>query len=444
MITAPMRLRTWMFLMLAIPSLVRAVALPTSVSPAVDLVVGLSPYLERSVKDDVYRRVVGLLVQDLPGGSSLSIYDACRLTTVTHVVIPTSRAFQNERTRVNQFQEPIRQLRDFLAREAGTNGVETSPVPGTIRMPQFLAFVGEHHARSNHPVTLMVLGNPLYIDPKEPHFSMRDGYFPSDGHLMASKDQSIYGLKGRTNALEGLTVLWGFFGDPWMHELHHDRIQRFWSLYLQEQSGRLGVFSSDLTTVFKSVLLDRNDLHPPLFTLDSSQTQVTMWRLTRTVGESDWITRETVPSTAKIPPRSPLGRLKIGIRWRGAIDLDLYARPRPEAEVLFFDHAQSPEGYYYKDHRASPERDYEFIEFETPVDIRQVEAMVNFYGGEQAAQPTGEVRVEFEGRIYSGTFQLNGLHGNQGRGGPAQTDYWTRVNLLELLGWEVDRSASAR
>lgn len=442
-------MKTWtqfrmrMVLLLAVPWLACAETSAPPAPSAIDQVVGLSPYLERSVKDDVYRRVVGLLVQDLPGGSSLTIYDACRLTTITHVAIPTSRAFQNERTRVNQFQEPIRQLRDFLAREAVTNRVEASPLPGTIRMPQFVSFVGEQHVRSNHPVTLVVLGSPLYIDAKEPGFSMREGYFPSDGHLLASKDQSIYGLKGHSNALEGLTVLWGFFGDPWINELHHDRIQRFWSLFLQEQSARLGVFSSDLATVFKSVRVASEELHPPVFALDPSQTKVTMWRLNRTVDESDWITRETLPTTAKVPPQSPLGRLKIGIRWRGNIDLDLYSRPRPEAEVLFFDHARSPEGYYYKDHRASPDRDYEFIEFETPVDVREVEAMVNFYGGEQGVAPSGEVRLEFQGRIYSGTFHLNGLRGNQGRGGPAQVDYWTRLNIPELLGLAVPRSASA-
>ncbi len=430
--------------MLSIPWLADAGTAQPPSAPAVDWVVGLSPHLDRSVKDDVYRRVVGLLIQDIPGGGSLSIYDACHLTTITHVVIPTSHAFQNERTRVNQFQEPIRQLREFLARESATNGAEPFPSPESIRMPQFLAFVGEQHVRSNHPVTLVVLGSPLYVDPKEPGFSMCDGYFPSDGHLQASKDQSVYGLKGRSNALEGLTVLWGYFGDPWMHELHHDRIQRFWSLYLQGQSGRLGVFSSDLATVFKSVRAAPEDLHPPAFVPDPSQTKVAMWRLSRTIGASDWITQDTVPATVQVPPRSVQGRLKIGIRWRGNIDLDLYARPRPDAEVLFFEHARSPEGYYYKDHRASPDHDYEFIEFETPVDVREVEAMVNFYAGEQPVPPVGEVRLEYENHIYSGLFRLQGQQGNQGRGGPAQANYWTRLNIPELLGMVAVQPVPAR
>ena len=48
------------------------------------------------------------------------------------------------------------------------------------------------------------------------------------------------------------------------------------------------------------------------------------------------------------------GPLKIGIRWKQNIDLDLYAAPRPGAETLFFQHPRSPEGYYFKDHRSSP------------------------------------------------------------------------------------------
>ena len=74
----------------------------------------------------------------------------------------------------------------------------------------------------------------------------------------------------------------------------------------------------------------------------------------------------------------------------------LYATPRRDAETLFFQHLRSPEGYYYKDHRSSPGREYEFIEFESPVDIREVEASVNFYKGDCPEGPRGEVRIEFK------------------------------------------------
>ena len=78
---------------------------------------------------------------------------------------------------------------------------------------------------------------------------MLDGYFPSDGHLSASRQESVFGLKGRTNALANVVVHFGWFGDPWVSEVHRDRVQRFWTLYLQGQGARLATFCGDLPRV---------------------------------------------------------------------------------------------------------------------------------------------------------------------------------------------------
>jgi hypothetical protein len=125
--------------------------------------------------------------------------------------------------------------------------------------------------------------------------------------------------------------------------------------------------------------------------------------------------------------------MKIGIRWRGDIDLDLYAKAKPGAETLFFEHTRAPEGYYFKDHRSSPEREYEFIEFETPVDVYQVEASINFFEGHASGGPGGEVRIEFDGRIYTGRFALPAENGNEGRTGSRQRDAWTRIDIPGIL-----------
>src|SRR5207245_3381732 len=98
-------------------------------------------------------------------------------------------------------------------------------------------------------------------------------------------------------------------------------------------------------------------------------------------------------------------------------DLDLYATPRPGAETLYFEHVRSPEGYYYKDHRSSPGREYEFIEFESPVDVREVEAFVNFYKGSCPGGARGEVRIEFDGRIYGLQFFITAENGILGHAG---------------------------
>ena len=265
---------------------------------------------------------------------------------------------------------------------------------------------------------------------------MSEGYFPTDGHLLASRQQTVYGLKERMHLTPGLVVQFGYFGDPWISELHRERIQRFWGLYFQLLGGAMGSFTPDLATVFKAVHAASMDPHPIVYALDHEPKRIAMLRLTRNLSASDWITRDTIPSPSSEPPRSLIGPIKIGIRWRGEIDLDLYAAPRRGGEVLFFDHPRSPEGYFYKDHRASPDRDYEYIEFETAVDVRELDAAVNFYAGSAATPVTGEARVEFGGRIYAGTFQIAAQHGNEGRSGPSQKDYWAPIDLRRLLKLE--------
>jgi hypothetical protein len=66
---------------------------------------------------------------------------------------------------------------------------------------------------------------------------------------------------------------------------------------------------------------------------------------------------------------------------------------------------------------------------------------VNFYNGSCPGGPHGEVRIEFHNRIYRGEFSIASAEGNQGRSGPSQSDYWTRIPVLQIL--KVSDTASA-
>src|SRR4051812_45774934 len=106
--------------------------------PSQSYIIGISPYLPRSAKDDVYRGIVRLLIEDLPLNSTVEIYDALDLKTITRVQLPNASAFQSPKTRANQFGPAIREVKLFLAREKAnlTNGGATSN--GLVRLPQFL------------------------------------------------------------------------------------------------------------------------------------------------------------------------------------------------------------------------------------------------------------------------------------------------------------------
>jgi len=409
---------------------------PATENRHVRYVVGLSPFLENAAKDDTFRHLVGLLLEDLPLNSSLWLYDAYHLRTIAQVEVPNVRAFASSRTRANQFKEPIQALRQFLAAEHPRPEVAGLDFAQAIRLPQFMGFVSENLLGPDHSVVTLLLGSPLYLDEKEAAFSMVDGYFPSDGHLLASREQSVFGVKDRTNALPAVAVRLGYSGDPWVSEIHREKVRRFWTLFLAGQGASLNVLAGDLPSVFRQFCATEpgGAASGPRDQLDPTQTKLEMLRITRDAGVADWITRELPAGHRPPPPSTTVGPLKIGIRWQGDVDLDLYARPMRDGETLFFQHMQSGDGYYFKDHRSSPEREYEFIEFTGPVDVRRAEAFVNFYEGRLPGGPAGEVRLEFLGRIYVGRFSLAGASGNQGRAGDGQSAYWARLDLPAILG----------
>lgn len=403
--------------------------------PHVQYVFGLSPFLEDAAKDQVYRGVVRFVLEDMPLNTSLRLYDAYHVRTITEIVVPDVQAFRSAKTRANQLKDGIQELRRFLATTHERPRAQAIAFDQAVRLPQFLDFVGENLVRPGQPLVVVMLGNPLYLDDKEPSFSMVNGYFPSDGHLLAAQDRSVFGVRDRGGSLEGVTVMFGYFGDPWVSEIHQQKVARFWRLFLKEQGAGLATLSGDLPTVFNALRSWRPDTEERSSpdAIDRAQTKVEMLRITRDTGMSDWITRDLSGTQRPGPPSTSTGPLKIGIRWQGNLDLDLYARPEHEAETLFFRHTRSAEGYYFKDHRSSPEREYEFIEFLSPVDVRQMEAFVNFYEGRVPGGATGEVRVEFEGRIYSGAFAIPAGRGNQGRAGGGQEAYWTTLDVPAIL-----------
>jgi len=393
-------------------------------------VIGLSPFLDKGVKDDVFRSVVRLLAEDLPLNSTLTVYDAFGLKTISQAALPDAPVFHSPKTRANQSAATIREVRQFLAQEHFRPTNSYLKFEEAIRLPQFLDFLADNLRATN--INVLLIGSPLYEDAREPGFSMADGYFPSDGHLQASREKSVFGLTANAPTGSSLAVHWLYFKDPWLTDLHKEQVTRFWTLYLEGRGAQLAAFTGDLPTVLQSFKLNSPGATAASknWTLDTTQRKIEMLRISRNVEVADWLTRST--AGAQTPPTTLIGPMKIGIRWKRNIDVDLYATPRRGAETLYFEHVRSPEGYYYKDHRSSPGREYEFVEFES-VDAREVEAFINFYKGHCPGGPRGEVRIEFDGRIYVAPFAISAEEGNLGRSGESQQEFWTRIPIQEIL-----------
>src|SRR3974377_1836136 len=116
--------------------------------PAHSFVIGLSPYLEPSTKDEVYRGILRLLVEDLPLDSRLSIYDAFNLKTITQVTLPNQRAFNSAKTRANQFAPAVHELKSFLAADHARPAHADLKFQAALRLPQFYDFLAEKSAGS--------------------------------------------------------------------------------------------------------------------------------------------------------------------------------------------------------------------------------------------------------------------------------------------------------
>src|SRR5260221_2825164 len=278
---------------------------PKEALPPQPYIIGISPSLPRSVKDDIYRNIIRLLVEDLPLNSSLEVYDALDLKTIGRVELPNARVFQSPKTRANQFAPAIRELKSFLAREQPTNS--HSRCEGAIRLPQFLDFLAS--SRSSLEPDLLLIGGPLYEDAKEPRFSMVDGYFPCDGHLQANREGSVFGFSGDADTTPRVTVHWVYTGDPWISELHKEEVTRFWTLYLERRKARMAALASDIPTVFQSFRS-----HAPGITAlskhwaaDPAETKIEMLRATRNVEMADWLTRDKLPENSKGPPDTMVG-----------------------------------------------------------------------------------------------------------------------------------------
>lgn len=418
------------------PSNATAGTQAASASPHV--IVGLSPFLDPDTRNTAFRRLVQLLAEDLPARSQLTLVDAHHLQTLAHVEIPEHRAFQSPRTRLNQFSGAIQATRQFLA----ASRPPTEPgADGPLHLPRFLDFVASDLRRSGASSTrILILGSPLHHDLREPSFSMTDGHFPSDGHLVASAERSPFSLQNRAGRLAGTTVHLVHAGAPWANELHRQKVTRFWTLFLRGQGARLSSLSSDLPSAFRNLLSPVPTSLPVLPEPDPADTRVAMLRLTREAPSSDWISRDAVDRPAAGPPVRTRGPLRIGIRWGLPVDLDLYARAHPNAPRLYFEQPDAPGARYLRDHREASDREFEFVEFTEPVDLREVRAEVNLHDGE--APPTGvdgEVRIEFEDRIHTGRFHIAAARGNRGREGAEQAPYWTTLDIPTLMGLRLPR-----
>ena len=146
-----------------------------------------------------------------------------------------------------------------------------------------------------------------------------------------------------------------------------------------------------------------------------------------------------------LPAPDPIWRaasdVSIGVSWDvQGIDLDLYVRPMPTSDVIYYNHAQTSEGRLFKDFTNSPDG-FETVALNGVVDLSQLQLAVNFYGGRNPGGVAGELRFAIGSQVWARPFHISSVTGNQGQGAEqalvareVPNAAWVLINPLEVLG----------
>lgn len=424
---------------------------PMSVA-AENFIIGMPGDFQGNRED--LEKLVSKAFTSIHSGDTLSVYDAANRKRLMLMSLPSDSAYDNMRLRTKQFGGYLRPLGSAFDKMMSA---EAKTSPSNIGLPAFLREIANSAVPTlpGNTAELLVLGSAKFDDPREKAFSMLNGHFPSDGHLRVDDNVSPFGVANRAGALRGVSVHFCLTDTDWIDELHRQRVERFWALYIGQMGGVLASFTADLNTCAQRFLEKKTDM-PERYALDPRQTKPEMLRITREVTPEVAMAEELPIATATFeqggrfmddgitlsdtPPTSMTGQAKIGIRWACATcDLDIYSRANPSLPFLYFRNQISQEGRHNKDWRNSPdaEKQFEYIDFNGQIDLNQLEVYVHFYAGSFPGGAPGVVRLWFNGQVYEASFHIEATRGNSGDTSRpdlvADKPEWVKINVMELI-----------
>ena len=439
-------------------------AFPTA--HAASYVIGLSPNYETADRVKVLQQTLLFMLQGAATGDDITVCDAWNLHVVTRVKIAKGGILQdNAQARARHLGGSIAAVKDFVLAEHAYS----PEVANAIRLPEFIDLAGAQLRLPGQTLRIILIGSPLYVS-DDHAFDEHDAY-PSDAALSMDVRSSPFSTLSRKNTLTGVSVHFAYLHDCFINDFHRERITRFLTLFLKEQSGCLVTFALDPSLAFQRAIdniqqavvqveIDPNDTKlemrrvrarsVPLWFAPVSQAQPPI--VTNLAPQSaptepihPTVSSNSPPSITNQAPNAlqavfPItvtnNIIGIGLMWKAPVDLDLYVLPKNSARELYYGRTQTPEGKYFHDYRtANAGLDYEYVELKTPVDIRNVKAWVNYYWG-NAGPIQGKAIVYYDGKTYAGEFSLAARSGNRGdesrsRGTSA---YWSEIDLLKIVG----------
>lgn len=374
--------------------------------------------------------------------NQIIVYGVNPPAQIARIAIPNDEKARNAAWTRRRLSEQLGSVVQHI-RAMPTNP-EGQPVAENVRLPEVLDEIGTNLIPSlpDKRADVLIIGSPFYHDPRDLRYSMADSFYPSDGHLTAPRAETPYGLGGMRARLANTLVhiCWPNSKERFVSTSHEEVVRRFWTLWITHQGGRIGTLSFDINACFKRARA--SEASGQASYAPSPSGKVEMLRVNPPVSAGlparqdqpgAWFLRDDV-TISKTPPTTTTGIAWIGLRWRAAADIDLWARPDNASQWLFFGNVRSTAGLFNKDHlTATGESQFEFIEFVQKIDLTKTEVMINLYEGELRAPPEGVIRVWFSGNVYEAPFKLGATRGNRALP-PMSGPHWLRIDLRKVVG----------
>ncbi len=382
-----------------------------------DLIVGLSPYMEKTASKEQIKAVIGFLLESVEPGNSARIYDAYRLSSIGTFAVPNKKAYRHQKAKLLVNKRVVKKLLQFANNAVKPGGENMPSVTGAIRLPQFLRFLGENLSL-NKETDILILGSPLYDSPTEKDFSMARGHVPSDGHLQVSMGQSLFGMTGNTELLRNFHVHLAYPNTGLkLEDIQGFFVKRFWTLFLERQGGQLATFTSDLPTLFQRLKEKAQAPKHNYVLRQNDKLEMILYRPKEIKKRVSIYERPLSTIPVSLTSMKQANNVEVSITWDcKKCDLDLYARPNPRAATIYFRNSESEEGKYIKDFRGSPQasNSFETIIFHKPIDLGQLVLAVNFFAGNVRDHINGEFRISIDNKTFGRKFQIKATRGNKG------------------------------
>ncbi|MEL6313536.1 MAG: hypothetical protein AAFQ60_05750 [Pseudomonadota bacterium] len=417
-----------------------ASAMLAALSPAQarDAVVALSSAQAEVVLKAQAEQALQHLIQTMAPGETSYFYDATAVRRIGTFEVPEEAGDWSARRLANHNKAGIAALGRFIRSARQIPGA-----PGKIDLPGLLRTLRANAPAGEIGADLIVIGHPVHNPAKAPSQSMLGGRVPSDGHVAATPGQSVYATQGLAGSLEGYEVYFGLIGDDWSVSppyTHH--VKRFWTLSVEGHGASMAYIGDDLATLYARAGRDApNAPHSEPLRSDEKIEMLTFAADDGSVPELFRTPLQEAPA-AELVWRAA-SSVTIGITWEveGA-DLDLYVRPNPSADVIYFNQADTTEGRLFKDFTLSPGTGFETVALKQPVDVSRLQLAVNYYGGARSPSSVrGELRLAIDDAVWAVPFHIIAPQGNRGNGvetivreNIAPSAAWIIVEPLEVIG----------